>query len=87
MKQRELGEILRQRQYAKGIVPADIIASLTDELIIDSYITCSCCGKKQVNDTKILNQIIAQSDTVDEFFDSCDAAASFADMHNQHGVH
>jgi hypothetical protein len=45
-----LAQQLRQRQYNIGIVERHLIDSLSDDEIIDCYITCSCCGEKQVNE-------------------------------------
>ena len=43
-----LAQQLRQRQYAHGYLPRHLIVAVSDEDMIDSYITCSCCGEKQV---------------------------------------
>jgi hypothetical protein len=45
-----LANALRQRQYELGEVSRKLIDALSDDQIIDSYITCSCCGEKQVDD-------------------------------------
>lgn len=51
------------------------VQTITDEEIIDSYITCSCCGEKQVKDKDQLDMIIAVSNSVDDFFELCDHTA------------
>jgi hypothetical protein len=48
MQHAALAYALRQRQHAFGQVPDEMIEALSDDAIIDSYITCSCCGRKQV---------------------------------------
>jgi hypothetical protein len=50
MLKNQLADELRQRQYKYGKVERKLIAVLSDDQIIDSYITCSCCGEKQVSD-------------------------------------
>jgi hypothetical protein len=75
MKKAFLAQQLRQRQYELAMAPREMVDNLNDSQIIETYITCSCCGIKQVNDNKTLNQIIAESNSVDEFFDACDKQA------------
>jgi hypothetical protein len=92
MKHAELAKQLRQRQYIAGIAPREMIDSLSDSQIIDTYITCSCCGVKQINDTTLLKKIITKANSVDEFFDACDEVASFDELHelaktHKYGVH
>jgi hypothetical protein len=43
-----LAQQLRRRQYAHGYPPRHLIDAVSDDDMIDSYITCSCCGEKQV---------------------------------------
>jgi hypothetical protein len=66
-----LARELRQRQYNLGKTDKCLIDLLSDDQIIDSYITCSCCGEKQVNVAQLPN-IIKQARNVDEFFALCD---------------
>jgi Cys-tRNA synthase (O-phospho-L-seryl-tRNA:Cys-tRNA synthase) len=70
----QLATKLRQRQYNFGMVDKQTIDLLTDDQIIDSYITCSCCGDKQVDEIQ-LPRIIEQSHDVDDFFEFCDSVA------------
>jgi hypothetical protein len=44
MDKHQLAQELRQRQYARGLVKKKYIDALSDNDIIDSYITCSGCG-------------------------------------------
>jgi hypothetical protein len=48
MDNHQLAKALRQRQYARGLVAKKYIDALSDDDIIDSYITCSGCGAKLV---------------------------------------
>ncbi len=70
---------LRQRQYKLGQVSKELVDSLTDDQIIDSYITCSCCGKKQVDEVQ-LPQIITVVKNADQFFAVCNAMAKSKSM-------
>lgn len=56
------------------------LQSISDEEIIDSYITCSCCGERQMKDKGQLDLIIAASNSVDEFFDLCNHFSMHANM-------
>ena len=49
---------------------------ISDDEIIDAYITCSCCGEKQVEDRRQLELIIAASNSADDFFELCNRFAS-----------
>jgi len=69
-----LADELRQRQYKLGRVSKELIDALTDDQIIDSYITCFCCGEKQV-DANQLPQIIADAENMEQFFMVCDTTA------------
>ena len=74
MLKKELATELRQRQYKLGQVGRDLIDVCGDDQIIDCYITCSCCGEKQV-DVEQLPQIIADAKNIDQFFTICDTIA------------
>lgn len=65
-----LAQELRQRQYDVGLVDSSIIDSLSDEDIIDSYITCSGCGAKQVNPQN-LAKAIQLANNANQFLDLC----------------
>jgi hypothetical protein len=67
-----LAEELRQRQYAKGLVDRRIIDEISDDDLIDSYITCPDCGGKQVNE-KQLEAAIREARDAEDFFALCDA--------------
>jgi len=70
MTKRQLAQALRQRQYALGMVSREAIDSLSDDEIIDSYITCSRCGYKQVEGQE-LEAAIRRARNVEHFLDIC----------------
>jgi hypothetical protein len=72
MQKHELATQLRHRQYNYGQVDRSTIDALSDDDIIDSYITCSCCGKIQVNEQQLQSAIEIATDA-DSFFQICDA--------------
>ena len=59
------------RQHARGQVPAEMIDALSDDAISDSYITCSCCGEKQVTPQQLHVALFLANDA-DGFFNVCD---------------
>ena len=65
-----LAQQLRQRQYAHGHLPRHLVDAVSDEDMIDSYITCSCCGEKQVTPQQ-LEVAIAQSRDAHHFLMIC----------------
>ena len=70
----DLAKELRLRQYKYGQVDRELIDAISDDQIIDSYITCSCCGEKQV-EIEQLPQIIADAKDTEHFFRICDTMA------------
>ena len=68
MNKAHLATELRQRQYAKGLVPRRTIDDLSDDEIIDSYVTCSGCGRKMVT-PQALREIILEAESTLEFLD------------------
>jgi hypothetical protein len=76
MNKHNLAEMLRQRQYQKGLVPEKLIRQLSDDEIINSYITCPDCGAKQVSSSTQLTAIIEAASCVDDFFAGCDAVSA-----------
>jgi hypothetical protein len=48
MNKHRLARWLRERQYTHGEISRSLIDAPSDDEIIDSYVTCSCCGEKQV---------------------------------------
>lgn len=72
-----LAQQLRQRQYTHGRLPRHLIDSVSDDDIIESYITCSCCGEKQVTPQQ-LEAAIAQAHDAYHFLTICDEHARAA---------
>lgn len=70
MKKHELAGELRRRQLAQRRVPKKLIRRLSDDDIIDAYITCSCCGEKEV-DGPLLALAILKAESVEHFFALC----------------
>jgi hypothetical protein len=77
MDKQVLAQQLRQRQYTQGHLPRHLIDAVSDEDIIDSYITCSCCGEKQVTPQQ-LEVAIAQARDASHFLMICDEQARIA---------
>ncbi len=69
-----LASQLRRRQYAIGQVERHQLDSLSNDEIIDCYVTCCDCGHKQVEGAR-LQRAIAQASDADEFFVICDQLA------------
>jgi hypothetical protein len=76
----ELAHQLRQRQYNYGIVERYLIDALSDDEIIDSYITCADCGHKQVTPSDLQAAIEIATDA-HHFFEICNKRAQ------KHGSH
>jgi hypothetical protein len=83
MTREQLGEELKRRQRAtvpgmkefsrverRGILSA--IERMTCDEMIDSYLTCSCCGRRQVADGQELDRVIAAAQSADDFLSSVD---------------
>ena len=69
MQKHALARELRERQYKAGYVEKSVIDTLSDDEIIDSYVTCSHCRKK-VADTD-LRTAIALANESGHFLDLC----------------
>lgn len=85
MEKHQLANELRQRQYALGRVERHLIDALTDDEMIDTYITCSGCGERQVEGAA-LEQAIAAATNAEHFFTLCDAAANRQFRRHHHPV-
>lgn len=66
-----LAEQLRDRLREKKRVSDVKISAASDEQIIESYITCSGCGEREVDDEQ-LPRLIEQANNADEFFNLLD---------------
>jgi|SRR5215813_330763 len=76
MTKSELANQLRQRQREMKILPPASLVTmerLSDDTIIDCYVTCAECGAKQAEGEE-LDRIIAESHCAEDFFDRCNAA-------------
>jgi hypothetical protein len=69
----ELAAQLRKRLIDRKLVDPSLLHSISDDQVIDSYITCSCCSEKQVNDSAALARIIERSDSAVTFLKLCNA--------------
>ena len=74
LEKHQLAQELRQRQYNLGTLERRLIDEIPDDEIIDSYITCSCCGEKQVT-PQALETAIGFAANVDQFADFCESFA------------
>jgi len=77
----ELAAQLRKRLIDKKLVDPSLLHSISDDEVIESYITCSCCGEKQVNDSAVLARIIERSDSAETFFELCAGDAKAKHRH------
>jgi hypothetical protein len=77
---RQLALQLRQRQYALGKVERHLIDSLSDDEIIDSYVTCSHCGKKQVEGQR-LEAAVVRARSAEDFLRICNEASNDSHGH------
>lgn len=69
MTRAELGIILRDRQKKAGYLAQDMVDNIGDDIIIDSYFTCSGCGEREIPEDT-LNKLISKSDTYDDLIES-----------------
>lgn len=74
MKKHQLAQALRQRQHQLGLLETHVIDMITDDQLIDCYITCSDCGEKQVTPSELATAIDFAS-TVEQFLDLCESFA------------
>ncbi len=81
MEKQQLAQDLRQRQYAAGMVDRRLIDLISDDQMIDSYLICSCCGKKQVTDQEKEEALLLATNS-QQFFDFCDAFAGARNHQN-----
>ncbi|HEY6411378.1 MAG TPA: hypothetical protein VIY29_28285 [Ktedonobacteraceae bacterium] len=72
-----LAQQLRQRQYTRSHLSRQLIDAVSDEEMIDCYITCFCCGEKQVTPQQ-LEAAIAQARDAYHFLMICDEQARAA---------
>jgi hypothetical protein len=79
----QLAEQLRQRLQEGGEIPSEALAGVDDDSIVNSYLNTACedCGKKLAEGVDV-DQVLAESRDLDDFFDLCvnakDHAHTFA---------
>lgn len=73
MEKIRLAQELRNRQIELGVINLETISKLTDNEIIESYITCSSCHRKQIHTEEEINKVIQISRNVVDFLKICDA--------------
>jgi len=59
----------RKRLADKRLVDTSILQRMPDEAIIDAYIACAHCGKRQVDDAAVLARIVEEADSAETFLD------------------
>ena len=85
MTETELAKELRERLLARSKEIANVVDMVEEKFLnavwetsdcdmILSYITCSCCGERQVDDLE-LEAAIAEANSADEFLDICSELA------------
>ena len=65
---KELAQVLRERQIQRKLIPLDLILSLSDEKMIDSYMKCSSCQSYMYTAEEFALAAERSSD-YDSFFD------------------
>jgi hypothetical protein len=71
----DLATGLRARLLRKNLVDPALLAIQTDETVIVSYTTCSCCGERKVSEER-LPAVIGEARGVKHFFALCDQEAA-----------
>jgi hypothetical protein len=68
----KLAEQLRQRLQEGGEIPPEGLAGLDDDFIVNSYLNTACedCGRKLAEGLDV-DQVLAKSRDLDDFFDLC----------------
>ncbi len=89
MTRAKLAEQFRSKLRERGGIPTEMLAGLDDledDLIVNSYLNTACedCGKKLAEGLDV-EQILAESRSLDDFFDLCanakECAHTFARVH------
>jgi hypothetical protein len=67
MRKKDLASTLRKKQLELSLAPAWVVKRLSDEQIVDCYMTCADCGKrfKSIGETEAC---IDFATDVDHFF-------------------
>lgn len=72
MTKTSLAKCLRARQLTKGLVSPELLEAISDDALILSYVTCSCCGNVQVTTTQ-LRGVIERATDDENFLAICDS--------------
>jgi len=80
MRKKTLARVLRKKQHQLGEAPRELIDALSDDQILESYVTCSNCGAAPT--TTQIRIALSQATCMDHFFELCD----FATHHPSHGT-
>jgi hypothetical protein len=72
MTRTQLAEQLRQKLQAGETLPYELLAALDDDYLVNTYLNIPCedCGKKLAEGVDV-DQVIAESRDLDDFFDLC----------------
>jgi hypothetical protein len=70
MRKLELAKQLRQRLYEDKSTVKSTVDALSDDEVIDSYVTCSRCGKKEIGEEE-LRRAITHAGDIDQFIKAC----------------
>ena len=66
MTKEHLAQELRERLKIKGLMPEHALAAATDEQVLVSYVMCSKCKNRGIDDL-LLYQLVALSQEADQF--------------------
>ena len=69
----ELATQSRKRLADKRLVDTSILQRMLDEAIIDAYIACADCGKRQVDDAAVLARFVEEADSAETFLNLVEA--------------
>ena len=75
MKKEVLADELRKRQIELGLNPPELVNAISDDQIIDSYITCADCGQKEIP-SSMVGWLIGKAENADQFFNLVDQISS-----------
>lgn len=64
----DLGQQLRERELRLKRLPREVVAVVTNEDIVDSFLVCSIC-EQRFFDPKLEQQIIEESKDAEEFIE------------------
>ncbi len=81
MTKQQLAIELRNRQREKGLVDEWQLEAISDNEMIDAYVTCSCCGDKQAEGTQLEKAINMAKDS-DRFLRICSTISRSRGMHS-----